>query len=92
MALSLKELVKEKFRDAVRQHWDSNDFAKAVRVVYTTTVPEDRGLHQMVKYVLRIHIELLDKPEIDTVIKDIPNLAYKVFRGIWGIQDDEDDE
>lgn len=88
----LKELANKKFRETVREHWDSNDFAKAVEVVYTTTPPKDRGLRQVVKYVLRNRTELLDKPEIDTVIKEVPDLAYDVLRGMRGIQEDEGED
>jgi hypothetical protein len=88
----LKELANKKFRDAVQEHWDSNDFVKAVEVVYTTTPSKDRGLRQVVKYVLKNHTELLDKPEIDTIIKQVPDLSYDVLRGIRGIQEDEDEE
>lgn len=88
----LKELANKKFRDTVQEHWDSNDFAKAVEVVYTTTPPKDRGLRQVVSYVLRNHTELLDKPEIDAIIKEVPDLSYDVLRGIRGIQEDEDED
>jgi hypothetical protein len=91
--LGLKKLANKKFRDAAREHWDSNDFAKAVEVVYTTTTSQDRGLRRVVKYVLVNHNELLDKPEIEKVVKEAPDLAYDILRGIRGIQDeDEDDE
>jgi len=86
----LKELANKKFRDTVQEHWDSNVFIKAVEVVYTTTPPKDRGLRQVVSYVLRNHIELLDKPEIDAIIKEVPDLSYDILRGIRGIQEDED--
>jgi len=88
----LKELANKKFRDTAREHWDSNDFAKAVEVVYTTTPPKDRGLRQVVKYVLRNHRGLLDKPEIDTIMKEVPDLSYDVLRGIRGIREDEDED
>ena len=88
----LKKLANKKFRDTVQEHWDSNDFAKAVEVVYTTTPPKDRGLRQVVSYVLRNHTELLDKPEINAIIKEVPDLSYDVLRGIRGIQEDEDED
>jgi hypothetical protein len=88
----LKELANKKFRDTVQEHWDSNEFAKAVKVVYTTTPPKDRGLRQVVRYILKNHAELLDKPEIDTTIKEVADLSYDVLLGIRGIQDNEDED
>ena len=88
-ALNLKKLTNKKFRDAVREYWNSNDFTKAVEVVYTTTTAEDRGLRQVVKRVLMNRRELLDKPEIEAVMKEVPDLAFDVLRGIRGHSDDE---
>jgi hypothetical protein len=83
----LKELANKKFRDAVRDYWDSNDFAKAVEVVYTTTVPRDCGLRQVVMDVLKNHMGLLNKPAIETVMREIPGLAFDVLKGLQAMRE-----
>jgi len=88
-ALNLKKLTNKKFRDAVREYWNSNDFTKTVEIVYTTTTAENRGLRQIIKRILINRRELLDKPEIEVVIKEVPNLAFDILRGIRGHSDNK---
>ena len=76
----LKELASKKFRDAVGEHWNSDDFAKAIQVVYTTTIAGDRELRQVVMDVLMNHMELLDKPDIEAVMRELPDLAFDVLK------------
>ena len=78
-AFTLKELSIKKFCGVVQAHWYSKEFAQAVRVVYTTTVAEDSGLRQVVKDVLMNHNELLDKPEIEAVLREVSDLAADIL-------------
>jgi hypothetical protein len=76
---TLKELAIKKFRGVVQAHWNSKEFAQAVQVVYTTTVAKDSGLRQVVKDVLMNHNELLKKPEIQAVLREVSGLAFEIL-------------
>lgn len=86
--LGLKRLANQKFRDAVREYWDSSEFVKSIKVVYTSTPSEDQGLRQEVNRVLVNRRELLDKPEVKNVMKEVPGLAADVLEWIRETQEE----
>jgi hypothetical protein len=79
----LKNLAQQKFQAAAERHWNSTEFGEAVHVVYTTTLAEDRGLRQTVKDILLRHMTLLNKPEVESIMREIPDLAFDMLKGVW---------
>jgi hypothetical protein len=79
----LKKLATTKFQTAVERYWNSVEFGQAVHVVYTSTLAEDRGLRQIVKDILMRHMALLNKPEIESIMREVPDLAFDMLKGIW---------
>lgn len=49
----LKDLAKTKFKDAVKEGWRSERFAKVVEEVYENTVPSDYGLRECLLSVIK---------------------------------------
>lgn len=78
----LKQLSENKFRQAVSRHWNSPEFAQAIHVVYTTTLAEDRSLRQIVKDALLGHMSLMYKPEIESIMREVPDLSFDMLKGL----------
>jgi hypothetical protein len=79
----LKKMASTKFQAAAERHWNSDKFGEAVHVAYTSTLPEDRGLRQIVKDILMRHMTLLNKPEIESIMREVPDLAFDMLKGVW---------
>jgi hypothetical protein len=79
----LKNLAERKFQQAAERHWNSTEFGEAVHVVYTTTLAEDRGLRHTVKDILLRHMTLLNKPAIESIMREVPDLAFDMLKGVW---------
>ena len=71
----LKALAQRKFQKAALQHWNSEEFAPALHIVFTSTLEEDRGLRDVVISTIS-RDRLLEKPEVRAVVKDLPELAF----------------
>lgn len=56
---TLKQVVRKKFSEALRVDWEVASFTKALRVIYTTTPPTDRGLRDIAKAHLGQHKKTL---------------------------------
>jgi hypothetical protein len=78
----LKTLAQRKFQKAALQHWNSEEFAPALHIVYTSTLEEDRGLRDIVISTIS-RDRLLEKPEVRTTVKDLPELAFGLLMYIW---------
>jgi hypothetical protein len=78
----LKALAQRKFQKAALQHWNSEEFAPALRIVYTSTLEEDRGLRDVVISTIS-RDRLLEKPDVRTTVKDLPELAFGLLMYIW---------
>jgi hypothetical protein len=78
----LKALAQRKFEEAARQHWNSEEFAPALHIVYTSTLEEDRGLRDIVIATIS-RDRLLEKPEVRATVKDLPELAFGLLMYIW---------
>jgi len=78
----LKALAQRKFQKAALQHWNSEEFAPALRIVYTSTLEEDRGLRDVVISTIS-RDRLLEKPEVRTAVKELPELAFGLLMYIW---------
>lgn len=76
----LRDLATEKFRADAEQHWDHEDLAQAIQVIYTSTADEITQLRGMAVEVLAHHrSELLQKPEIAALLHSITGLAYDLL-------------
>lgn len=51
----LKQLVRKKFSEALKENWEVVSFTKALRTIYTTTPASDRGLRDAAKGHLSAH-------------------------------------
>jgi hypothetical protein len=76
----LRDLATEKFRTEAEHHWDHEDLAQAIQVIYTSTADEVTQLRVMAVEVLAHHrSELLKKPEIAALLHSITGLAYDLL-------------
>src|SRR5436309_1331441 len=71
----LKALAQRKFQKAALQHWNSEEFALALHIIYTSTLEEDRCLQDVVISTIS-RDRLLKKPEIRAAVKGILELAF----------------
>jgi len=65
----LKDLALGKFLTEVEFYWDTDDFIKAFEEVFTSTVEEDRGLRNACVDIIAQHVELLDRTQLQDVVK-----------------------
>lgn len=73
---ALQNLAAQKFRAEVEQHWDHEDLAHAIHVIYTSTADEVTQLRKITVQALNAHRgQLLEKPEIATLLRSITGLA-----------------
>ena len=76
----LRDLATEKFRVEAEQHWDHEDLAQAIQLIYTSTADDITQLRSMAVEVLAHHrSDLLKKPEIATLLHSINGLAYELL-------------
>jgi hypothetical protein len=76
----LKDYALAKFSTAAKLHFTCKEFAEAIYIVYTSTVPQDRGLRDMVTEVFENNLDLLENPEIEARGREIPDLAWDVAK------------
>ena len=55
------------------------ELSTAIRIVYKTTVDEDRGLRDVVADIISTNMVLLDRPEIKEAVKDTADLAFELL-------------
>lgn len=66
-------------------HYHSPEFAEALFEVYDTTVESDRGLRDIVIQTFREHPELAQSEKVEPVVKELPALAFELFKVGWGL-------
>lgn len=76
----LKQTAKVRFAGAVKEDWSHEEFPTAIRIAYETTPETDLGLRDIIVDVLLEKSSLLDEKEVETVVKDISELSYELFR------------
>ncbi|KAF2107105.1 hypothetical protein BDV96DRAFT_654192 [Lophiotrema nucula] len=76
----LKELARVKFEQACLVFWDSEMFAQAARHAFTTTPDCDKGLREIVSDTLNVHLELVLKEEIETLLYEQGMLAVGLLK------------
>ncbi|KAK5732171.1 hypothetical protein LTR17_010748 [Elasticomyces elasticus] len=82
--LALQELASIKFAAAASRNWNHATFADAVRVAYTTTSDNVRGLRDTVCETLHSHPSLLDKASFMTAARET-DLLGEVARMAYGM-------
>ncbi|KAF7509726.1 hypothetical protein GJ744_007597 [Endocarpon pusillum] len=81
----LKDLAREKFAAVASNDWDGKGFPVAVHTVYATTPESDYGLRNVVIDTFSEHRELLEKPEMEALVKEVNGLAFGLLKAAWGI-------
>jgi aminopeptidase N len=76
----LKELAREKFKRACTKYWDDECLAPAAHHAFSTTVDEDTGLKKVIIQVISDHIDLLNKPEVMTLLYEFSSLAVGLLQ------------
>lgn len=77
--LDLSELARLKFETAVQKHWNTEEFADAVRYVYEQTPAHGRELRQVIAHVIWDNIDVLGAPE---------GLLERLPEEVWGVGKD----
>lgn len=77
---SLQALAAFKFATAARLSWDHPNFAKAARIVYTTTPEEFRELRDIVVQTIHGHETLFGKALIEQTIRGTDALSWELCR------------
>jgi hypothetical protein len=79
----LKALTARKFDIASAKLWDSDDFIEAVQEVYTSTIETDRGLRSIVLRTFHDHQQLIEKSEVQGLVKQFGSLASDIVIHVW---------
>lgn len=77
--IGLKELVQDKFKRACAAFWGQDTFAVAGHHVFTTTMPTDKGLRDIVSDTISKHMELIQKPEVQALLNEHNGLALGIL-------------
>ena len=78
-------LAKKKYAAQICVHRESAEFAASLSEIYDGTVETDRGLRDIVISTFRQFPELALRPAVDKVVRDIPSLAWELFRVASGL-------
>ena len=79
----LQETAAMKYEEVMKYEWNSADFARAIRIVYTTTPEEHRSLRDITADTILKHKDvLLAKEDIEAAVIGIDKLAYALLKGI----------
>jgi hypothetical protein len=81
----LKALAKKKYSAQVAYHRESDEFAASLLEVYDGTVETDRGLRDVVISTFRRFPELAQRRDVEEVVREMPGLAWELFRIAWGL-------
>jgi hypothetical protein len=78
---ALKEAALKKFEGAVETSWSSEDFRNSVRIVFTSTAHQDKGMRNLVTRIISQHRrELAANPDMETTVRPIDGLAYELWK------------
>ena len=76
----LRDLAASKYKEAATTCWNHEEFAHSVFVAFNSTAEEVTQLRDIVSDTLHQHFDdLKDKAEVETVICNIPRLAYALL-------------
>lgn len=78
---SLKEVALAKFQKTAELAWSVDEFCIAVRIAFTTTMDEDRGLRNIVVRVLKERTrDVAENATMERTTRDIDGLAYSLWK------------
>ena len=60
--------------------WNDTNFSIAAHHALSTTLDHDRGLRDAVQQTISMHIELLDKPEVESLLSTFNGLAFRLLK------------
>jgi hypothetical protein len=80
MLPAFKELAREKFGRACSMFWNDGYLTTAARHAFSTTVDEDTGLKEIIIQIISDHMNLLNKPEVITLIQEFSGLALGLLQ------------
>lgn len=75
----MKVFAQDHFQNCAKGNCRIREFSTAIRIVYKTTVDEDRGLRDVVVDIISMNMVLLDRPEIKEAVKDTADLAFELL-------------
>jgi hypothetical protein len=77
--VGLKELTLDKFLRSCDKYWDDDHFGPAAHHAFTTTTEDDMGLRDIVSNVISEHMDLLNKPEVISLLHEFNGLATGIL-------------
>jgi hypothetical protein len=77
--IGLKDLSRGNFKSGCEVFWNDDAFPIAISYAFSTTVPEDAGLREMVIDTIAAHMELVHKPEIQALVAEFSDLAIGIL-------------
>ncbi|KAF4458120.1 Speckle-type POZ protein [Fusarium austroafricanum] len=83
---TLKDVALQKFEHEAEFHRKGEDFLRAMKEVYNSTVEEDRGLRGVVIRMLREYKDLMQLKSVQEVVKGIPQLSFDLAMSLSGNQ------
>jgi hypothetical protein len=81
----LKDFARVRFAETALHDWNDSGFPLAVQTVYSSTPNNDHGLRDVVVATLSKHRELMDKFEVESLVKEVNGLAFGLLKSTWGI-------
>ncbi|KAB2569283.1 hypothetical protein DBV05_g12041 [Lasiodiplodia theobromae] len=79
----LKEVAATQFKELSSTRWNHADFANAVKIIYDS-IPSGSGVcairETAVSVIVEHYINLLDKPEFQTILEDFGALGMDILR------------
>lgn len=79
----LKDLAQEKFKSAAAEDWNRTAFVRAAELVFSTTLPSDHGLRNIVVNTIIAHPNLIEDAEIAKLLESGNGIAWKVLQQSW---------
>jgi hypothetical protein len=83
--MGLKALSRKKFASQVKEHISSEELPLAMQEVYESTVDSDRGLRDIVIQTFRANPNIVQRGDVEDVVRTTPALAWELFRVGWGL-------
>lgn len=81
----LKNLARDKFEGVASRDWNGRGFPLAVEIVYSSTPESDHGLRDVVVNTISAHKELLEKVEVEALVKQVNGLAFGLLKCAWDL-------
>jgi hypothetical protein len=81
---SLRSLALEKLTVQLERHHESQELLDVVKMVCSVNMTDDAALREVLLDTLSRHPVLLDKPEIDSVVKGSNGMAYELLKRSMG--------